>query len=66
MSGISGERGCVDDETTLVIQTSTVQQNFLQGWKYSPVVLSKMAAYNQVGLLNSVAGVTEEPIFNMT
>ena len=56
----------MDDETTLVIQTSTVQQNFLQGWKYSPVVLSKMAAYNQVGLLNSVAGVTEEPIFNMT
>ena len=56
----------MDDETTLVIQTSTGRQNYLQGRKYSPVVLSKMAAYNQVGLLNSVAGVTEEPIFNMT
>lgn len=56
----------MDDETTLVIHTSTGQENFLQGWKYSAAVLSKMAAYNQVGLLNSVAGVTEESIFNMT
>lgn len=56
----------MDDETTLVIQTSTGQENFLQGWKYSAAVLFKMETYNQVGLLNSVAGVTEEPIFNMT
>ena len=56
----------MDDETTRVIQTSTVQQNFLQGWKHSLSVLSEMAATSHIWLLNSVASVTEDPIFNMT